>query len=260
MGISFPLVPFLILTGLGISGLLNSLLPGTVKGLTDQLMFRGFIALLVARVAFIVLHGDTFDSLFQVVDIRDRGFHTPTFAGVFSLAMIHYALSSPQRMQRLVIIVPVLAVWIGGGYGLYQVINPPPERWPAEPFVSLSGEPVQFAATSAEHPRLTLVNLWATWCPSCRTEMPALMKAQQDHQNVRIVLINQGETPQEVAAFLQKNGYEFEHLWLDETGRMGQWLGQSALPVTLLFDAQGQLVDGHMGVVSGAVIEELVSP
>ena len=259
MGISLPLIPFLILTGLGICGLLNSLLPGTIKGLTDQLMFRGFIALLIARVVFIIQHGDTFDSLFQVVDIRDRGFHTPTFAGVFSLVMVHYALTSPQRMQRLVIIVPVLTVWIGGGYGLYQTMNPTPERWPAEPFVSLSGERVQLEATSGSNPRLTLVNLWATWCPSCRTEMPALMKAQQAHPDVRVVLINQGETPQEVAAFLQENGYVFEHLWLDATGGMGDWLGQSALPVTLVFDAQGQLVDGHMGVVSGAVIEELLS-
>ena len=179
---------------------------------------------------------------------------------MLTLLIVQLAMKSPVVRKRLLIILPLLCVWAGGGYGLYQVMNPTPERWPDDAFVSLSGKPVQFAATSTENPRLTLVNLWATWCPSCRTEMPALMKAQQDHPAVRIVLINQGESAQDVAAFLQENGYSFDNLWIDRKGRMGQWLGQNALPVTLVFDAQGKLVDGHMGIVSGAVIEELLKP
>lgn len=223
-------------------------------------MNRLFIALLVSRMVFVGLHASTYNSLLSIVDIRDRGFDAFAFLFMLTLLMVQLAMTSPDVRKRLLILLPVLCVWAGGGYGLYQVMNPTPERWPEDVFVSLSGEPVQFAATSTDKPRLTLVNLWATWCPSCRTEMPALMKAQQDHPQVRIVLINQGESAQEVTSFLQENDYEFEHLWLDETGRMGQWLGQNALPVTLVFDAQGKLVDGHMGIVSGAVIEELVSP
>ena len=207
---------------------------------------------------FVGLHASSYDSLLSMVDIRDRGFDAFAFLFMLTLLMVQLAMTSPAVRKRLLILLPVLCVWSGGGYGLFQTMNPMPEHWPDGAFVSLSGEPVQFAATSAENPRLTLVNLWATWCPSCRTEMPALMKAQQDHPDVRIVLINQGESAQEVAAFLNENAYVFDHVWLDRQGSMGQWLGQNALPVTLVFDAQGQLLDGHMGVVSGAVIQDLL--
>lgn len=236
------------------------MIPGRIRGLTDQLVNRLFIALLVSRLVFVGLHASTYDSLLSIVDIRDRGFDAFAFLFMFTLLIVQLAMKSPAVRKRLLILLPVLCVWAGGGYGLYQAMNPMPEHWPDDAFVSLSGEPVQFETNSGENPQLTLVNLWATWCPSCRTEMPALMQAQQDLPDVRIVLINQGETPQEVAAFLQENGYAFDHVWLDRRGRMGQWLGQSALPVTLVFDAQGKLVDGHMGVVSGAVIQELLKP
>lgn len=259
-GISFPLIPFLGLTALGLFALLNRFLPGAVAGLSDAFLNRLLLALVVARVAFVVLHLRQYDNLISMLDIRDRGFHAAAFALTLTVLLAQLAASSRAIRRRLLILLPLLLVWTGGGYGLYRYFNPTPEVWPQQSFVALSGEPVQFTTTDVASPRLTLVNLWATWCPSCRTEMPALMKAQQDHPDVRIVMLNQGENAAEIAAFLQENGYAFEHVWLDPQARMGQWLGQGALPVTLVFDDTGRLVDGHMGVVSAAVLEDLLAP
>ncbi len=258
-GISFPLIPFLGLTALGLFALLNRFLPGSVAGLSDVLLNRLLLALVVARVVYVALHFSRYDGLLSMLDIRDRGFHAAAFALTLTVLLAQLAASSPVIRRRLLILLPLLLVWTGGGYGLYRYFNPTPEVWPQQAFVALSGEPVQFATTDAASPRLTLVNLWATWCPSCRTEMPALMQAQQDHPDVRIVMLNQGESAAEITAFLHENGYVFEHVWLDPQARMGQWLGQGALPVTLVFDATGRLVDGHMGVVSPAILDDLLT-
>jgi len=253
-GISFPLVPFLLLSAITLIAVLNRTLPGRIAGLTDALINRVFIALIIARIVFVVSHWNDFSTAWQWFDIRDRGVDVPVFIAVLLIGLVQFAFSKPAARKRLTWIVPVAMVWIGGGYALNQVLNPPPERWPDDPFVSLQGAKVVFSPT--EH-RLTLVNLWASWCPSCRTEMPVLEQAQHDYPDVRFILLNQGEDASEVRRYLNREGYRFDHVWLDARGVMGAWLGQSALPVTVVFNQQGELVDGHMGEISAPVIADL---
>src|SRR5690606_23095565 len=47
-----------------------------------------------------------------------------------------------------------------------------------------------------------VVNLWATWCPPCRREMPVLAQAQQDNTDVTFLFVNQGEGERLIADFL----------------------------------------------------------
>jgi thiol-disulfide isomerase/thioredoxin len=39
-----------------------------------------------------------------------------------------------------------------------------------------------------------VINIWATWCPPCRREMPVLQQAQHDYPHVTFLFVNQGET------------------------------------------------------------------
>ena len=259
-GISFPLIPFLLLSAVALIAVLNRTLPGQTAGLTDTVINRLLIALIIARIVFVVSHLSDFSNVWQWFDIRDRGFDAPVFIAVFFIGLVQFAFKKPAARKRLVWIVPVAMVWIGGGYALYQVLNPPPERWPEDPFVSLDGESVGFSAKKEhlrEH-RLTVVNLWASWCPSCRTEMPALEQAQGLYPDVRFILLNQGESATVVNRYLTQGKYRFDNVWLDRQGVMGNWLGQTALPVTLVFNPEGELVNGHMGVLSKAVLAELI--
>ncbi|TNC83390.1 MAG: hypothetical protein CSH37_14475 [Thalassolituus sp.] len=89
--------------------------------------------------------------------------------------------------------------------------------------------------------------------------MEVFEQAQQTYPQVRFVMLNQGESRADVLRFIESKGYQFDNLWLDPQSQMGRWLGQSALPVTLVFDRRGALISGHMGATSGAVIAQLLS-
>ena len=123
-------------------------------------------------------------------------------------------------------------------------------------FVDENGNEVAFNSLKGQ---VVLVNLWATWCPTCRAEMEVFEQAQQAYPHVRFVMLNQGESKAEVAAFIEAEGYQFDNLWLDMEGRMGHWFGQSALPVTLVFNKEGKLLNGRMGAMSAATLEQLLT-
>ncbi|WP_240096891.1 redoxin family protein [Thermomonas flagellata] len=100
--------------------------------------------------------------------------------------------------------------------------------------------------------RPLVVNLWATWCPPCRREMPVLARAQAAHPQVAFVFANQGETPAEVAAFLQRQPFALQNVVRDPASALMQAAGSRGLPTTLFYDARGHLVQAHMGELTEA--------
>ncbi|KWI43270.1 TlpA family protein disulfide reductase [Burkholderia stagnalis] len=104
--------------------------------------------------------------------------------------------------------------------------------------------------------RPAVVNLWATWCPPCRREMPILAQAQQDHPGVAVLMLNQGEDAQAVRAFLEQQGLRFDHVLHDRAMRAMHAYGSRGLPTTLFFDANGNLVESHMGELTAARLKD----
>jgi thiol-disulfide isomerase/thioredoxin len=103
-----------------------------------------------------------------------------------------------------------------------------------------------------------VVNLWATWCPPCQREMPILAQAQQDHPDITVLMVNQGEDAQTVRAFLERKGLRFDHVLLDRTLHTMKAYGSRGLPTTLFFDANGNLVESHMGEITAARLKDTV--
>ena len=102
----------------------------------------------------------------------------------------------------------------------------------------------------------TVLNLWATWCPPCRREMPLLQQAQVAHPGLNFVFVNQGETRADVVRYLQGQHMLLRNVLLDATLATGAAFDQRALPTTLLFDAQGRLVSTHVGAFSEATLAQ----
>jgi len=102
--------------------------------------------------------------------------------------------------------------------------------------------------------RPQVINLWATWCPPCRREMPALIAAAKAHPEVRFVFANQGEDADTIADFLREHPIPPNLLALDPEGSLSSALGVRGYPTTLFVDAEGRIVERRVGELSRASI------
>ncbi|WBX84606.1 TlpA disulfide reductase family protein [Sphingosinicella microcystinivorans] len=98
--------------------------------------------------------------------------------------------------------------------------------------------------------RPAVLNLWASWCPPCRREMPMLINAAANERRAAVLLVNQGETPAQLRAFLQSQGLPPRDVALDQEGMLSTFTGSPALPTTLFVAADGTIRQTHVGEIS----------
>ena len=104
-----------------------------------------------------------------------------------------------------------------------------------------------------------VLNLWATWCPPCRREMPVFEQAQADFPDIAFVMLNQGESAQQAQDFLQTEGLALTDVLLDPSSQAMRELKTGGLPTTFYFDARGELVDLHLGELTMAEMKDTLS-
>lgn len=104
------------------------------------------------------------------------------------------------------------------------------------------GETSLKAAIAAAKGRRVLVNLWATWCPPCLAEMPALDALAGDAADKVLVLpVSQDmEGWQAVDGFFAKGKFKTITPLLDQPGSLGEALKARGLPMTVLYGADGK--------------------
>ena len=126
-----------------------------------------------------------------------------------------------------------------------------------EPLRTRQGSPVLLTTLAPGKP--TVVNLWASWCPPCRREMPLLAKAQLQHGDVTFVFANQGEGAFQVDDYLATEKLSLSNVLLDPGKSLGQRAGSAALPITLFFDAEGRLLYSHWGGITENSLNDRLS-
>ncbi len=187
----------------------------------------------------------------DILDIRDGGYEPV----VGMVAACLYALLRVQRQRALRnplagAALTTLVAWAGGmlaiGTFSANAITLPPLR-----LHTVDGREVGLSAFAGKP---TVVNLWASWCPPCRREMPVLERAQATNHDIDFVFINQGEAPGQVLRYLQDQDLGLRNVLLDAAGTAGRAFDQQALPATLFFDAGGRLVLARAGALSEATL------
>jgi len=103
--------------------------------------------------------------------------------------------------------------------------------------------------------RPLVVNLWASWCPPCRAEMPLLAEAQEKYKEVTFLFVNQGEDEETVRRFLNETGLLLNWVLLDPESKLSRILGVRGLPTTYFFNAEGKLAATHPGQLFEAALE-----
>jgi hypothetical protein len=82
--------------------------------------------------------------------------------------------------------------------------------------------------------------------------MPVLAAAQQRERGIVFVFVNQREGAPRVERFMTEQRLALDNMLLDQGGELARAVGSRAMPTTLFYDAQGRLVDVHLGAVSDA--------
>ncbi|TAM58630.1 TlpA family protein disulfide reductase [bacterium] len=104
--------------------------------------------------------------------------------------------------------------------------------------------------------KVVLVNLWASWCPPCRQEMPDLERFSRDagKDGIDVVGINEGESAQTAAAFAKKAGVTFPIL-LDLQQRYGAAFGALGLPTSVFVRRDGTVAEAIDGPLTYAQMQ-----
>jgi thiol-disulfide isomerase/thioredoxin len=103
--------------------------------------------------------------------------------------------------------------------------------------------------TTSGHP--TVVNSWAAWCPPCRSEAPLLATAATTNEDVEFIMLNTNDNPTDAAQFIGEafSGVPMTH-YEDKSGAVTFELGGGrGLPVTFFYDASGEVVQIHRGIL-----------
>jgi len=211
------------------------------------------LMLLAARAAFVWRYRDIYmEAPLRILDLRDGGFRPAVglAAGIAAAAWIAWRQAA-RRTALLVALAVGCAIWVTCSVVLSKARQG--QALPDTALATLDGGPVRLRSMLGKP---VVLNLWASWCPPCRREMPVLAGAQAAHPEVAFVFANQGETAAAVGAYLAREGLRLDNVLLDGATALARETASPGLPTTLFFDAQGRLVDRRMGELSPATLAQ----
>ena len=109
--------------------------------------------------------------------------------------------------------------------------------------------------TNLFNEEMSLVNVWASWCVTCRQEHQMMMKIASN-KDLQLIGINYKDTRVDGERYLEMMGNPFEVIVFDPSGKIGLDLGVYATPETFLVNQQGVILFKHIGVIDSKVWEE----
>ncbi|MBL4797177.1 MAG: DsbE family thiol:disulfide interchange protein [Oleispira sp.] len=155
-------------------------------------------------------------------------------------------------MNRILLFIPlimfiVMAAFLGGGIGRENkdVLPSPLIDKPFPQFILQQVEAEKQLTQSDLQGKPMLVNVWATWCPTCKAEHQFLNTLAA--QGVRIIGINYKDDEDEAKVWLRDLGNPYEFNISDPKGKLGLELGVYGAPETFFVDGDGIIRAKHVG-------------
>lgn len=151
------------------------------------------------------------------------------FAGLALLFLVRLFAGDPSRVPSALIGRPVPAFTLAPLDGLQA-----------------DGRPVPGLASEDLKGRVTVVNVWASWCAPCRQEHPLLVALAED-PSIRVVGINYKDNPENARRFLGALGNPFAAVGVDPNGRTSIDWGVYGVPETFVIGPDGRIRHKHIG-------------
>ncbi|SOE16851.1 cytochrome c biogenesis protein CcmG/thiol:disulfide interchange protein DsbE [Hoeflea halophila] len=171
------------------------------------------------------------------------------------------APAQPGRRRLLIAFLPLVLFIALSGVFLYQLgsgkdaseipsvligTRAPSLDLPPLEGLSAGGVPVPALTDAAIEGRLSLVNVWASWCVPCRQEHPILLELSRDPR-VELVGINYKDKNENALRFLRELGNPFSAVGVDPAGKAAIDWGVYGIPETYLVGPDGTILFKQIG-------------
>ena len=103
--------------------------------------------------------------------------------------------------------------------------------------------------------KMTLVNVWASWCTTCRKEHEIIMNIAKN-TDLQLIGVNYKDTKVDGEKYLEVMGNPFDLIIFDPKGKIGMDLGVYATPETFLVNRDGLILYKHIGEIDSRVWED----
>jgi len=107
--------------------------------------------------------------------------------------------------------------------------------------------------------KISVVNVFASWCVPCRQEHPNIVKLGNDNR-LQIVGINHKDGNKNALGFLSELGNPYDVVGVDRSGRASIEWGVYGVPETFIVNHEGRIIFKHVGPVSPRDLEQRLMP
>lgn len=245
---------FSVIVGLVVFMLIGSLLAARVDNRLGSVTTTAtLLGVVGARAGHVLAHAESFlQEPLRVLAIWQGGF-SPTggLLGVLLAAMILWRKAPKAAPWAILPLAAGLFVWVVVTTLTDSGAAP---RAPETSHAVLAQE--ETLAIAERKGRPAVLNLWASWCPPCRREMPMMAGMAKGNPEVDFLFANQGESRAAIESYLRQTGVDLETILIDPFSDLSRHYGAIGLPATLFINPDGTLAATHLGEISREAIAE----
>jgi thiol-disulfide isomerase/thioredoxin len=128
------------------------------------------------------------------------------------------------------------------------------EPAPAWTLKNLDGKSVSLSDFKG---KVVVLDIWATWCPPCRAEIPHFIELQKEFKDKGVTIVGMSVDstgPADVAKFVKANGMNYPIVMGDEKTATAYGADQG-IPTTVVIDGKGNIVATHLGLTDKETFE-----